>query len=162
MCGPPLPALSDPFRSLTAPARAVGSRGFKAAPGGGDNAASGSYSEPLFALNAKAEATSCVAVALSAAASPIPEVFGSAGPLTVVRLFRIVLLLLESFVACECFCVFEGLEDFAMGIREELNCAMNCRSILCASEVCCRICPQAESATMSCAFDREYETTHDM
>ena len=67
----------------------------------------GSYSAALFGLNAKADATSCVAAAFSAAGSPVPDASGAAGPLTVVRLFRTVL----------CFLVtFDEREDFAMAL----------------------------------------------
>ncbi len=91
MFGPPLPTFSDPFSSLTVLAPAIGSVGLTDAPSGGANAASGSYSAALLRLNVKAEATSWVAAALSAATSPRPDASGSAGPLTVVRLLRIVL-----------------------------------------------------------------------
>jgi hypothetical protein len=54
---------------------------------------------------------------LSAATSPIPELSGSAGPLTVVRLLRMVVLFLELFADFERFWTFEGREDFAMYIH---------------------------------------------
>jgi len=117
MFGPPLPTFSDPFRSLTVLAPAIGSRDLTDLPSGGASAASGSYSAALLALNAKAEASSCVAAALSATTSPIPEASGSAGPLTVVRLLRMVLPVLELFADAERFWGFEGRDDFAMCVH---------------------------------------------
>ena len=84
-------------RSLTVLAPAIGSAGLTDAPSGGASAASGSYSAALFGLNGNAEATSCVAAAFSASISPGPDASGSAGPLTVVRLLRTVLLSLGGF-----------------------------------------------------------------
>jgi hypothetical protein len=43
--------------------------------------------------------------------SPAPDASGSAGPLTVVRLFRNVLVFLAAF----CLAVFAGLDDLAIG-----------------------------------------------
>src|SRR6187402_1766818 len=105
MCGPPLPTLSDPFRSLTVLAPTMGSSGVTDAPSGGASAASRSYSAALFGLKGKADATSCVPAAFSATVSPMPEASGSAGPLTVVRLLRTVLLFLG---------VLAGRDDLAM------------------------------------------------
>jgi hypothetical protein len=92
MFGPPLPTLSDPFSSVTVLAPTIGSAGLTEAPSGGSSAASGSYSAALFRLKGNADATSCVPAAFSAAMSPTPDVSGWAGPLTVVRLLRTVLL----------------------------------------------------------------------
>src|SRR6188768_4580645 len=105
MCGPPLPTLSEPLTSLTVLAPTIGSAGLTDAPLGGASAASGSYSAALFGLKANADATSWVPAAFSAAISPDPDVSGSAGPLTVARLLRTVLLLLTDFA---------GRDDFAM------------------------------------------------
>src|SRR6186997_1340208 len=105
MFGPPLPTLSDPFTSLTVLAPTIGSSGLTEAPSGGASAASGSYSAALFGLKGNAEATSCVATAFSATMSPAPEASGLAGPLTVVRLLRTVLLFFD---------VFDDRDDFAM------------------------------------------------
>ena len=105
MFGPPLPTLSDPFSSVTVLAPTIGSAGLTDAPSGGASAASGSYSAALFGLKGNADATSCVPAAFSATMSPAPDASGSAGPLTVVRLFRTVLLFLA---------VFAGRDDLAM------------------------------------------------
>ena len=105
MFGPPLPTLSDPFSSVTVLAPTIGSAGLTDAPSGGASAASGSYSAALFGLKGNADATSCVPAAFSATMSPAPDASGSAGPLTVVRLFRTVLLSLA---------VFAGRDDLAM------------------------------------------------
>ena len=105
MFGPPLPTLSDPLRSVTVLAPTMGSAGLTDAPSGGASAASGSYSAALFGLKGNADATSCVPAAFSARMSPGPDASGSAGPLTVVRLFRTVLLSLA---------VFAGRDDLAM------------------------------------------------
>ena len=51
---------------------------------------------PLFGLKGNADARSCVPAAFSATMSPAPEASGSAGPLTVVRLLRTVLLFLAT------------------------------------------------------------------
>jgi hypothetical protein len=59
----------------------------------------------LFGLKGNADATSCVPAAFSATMSPAPEASGSAGPLTVVRLLRTVLLSLA---------VFAGRDDLGM------------------------------------------------
>src|SRR6185295_17989256 len=88
----PLPTLSEPFTSLTVLAPTIGSAGLTEAPSGGARAASGSYSAALFGLNGNVDATSCPPAAFSATMSPAPEASGLAGPLTVVRLFRTVLL----------------------------------------------------------------------
>jgi hypothetical protein len=98
-------------------APAIGSRGFTDAPSGGASAAAGSYSAALLGLNVKAEETSCVAAAFSAATSPIPDASGSAGPLTVVRLLRIVLPSLEPFNDVDSLELRDGREDFAIRIR---------------------------------------------
>src|SRR5688572_17343365 len=98
MFGAPLPTLSDPLSSVTVLAPTIGSAGLTEAPSGGASAASGSYSAALFGLNGNADATSCVPAAFSAMRSPAPDASGSAGPLTVVRLFRTALLLLAVFV----------------------------------------------------------------
>src|SRR5690349_9218650 len=121
MLGPPLPTLSDPCRSLTVLAPAIGSDGFTDAPSGGAIAASGSYSAALFGLNAKADATSWVAAAFSAVMSPAPDASRSAGPLTVVRLFRTVLLLRDFPADSERLRCFVGREDFAMGLRDTIE-----------------------------------------
>ena len=105
MFGAPLPTLSDPLTSLTVLAPTIGSAGLTDAPSGGASAASGSYSAALFGLNGNAAATSCVPAAFSATMSPSPEASGSAGPLTVVRLLRTVLLF---------FVVFDGRDDLGM------------------------------------------------
>ena len=110
MFGPPLPTLSDPLTSLTVLAPTIGSAGLTDAPSGGASAASGSYSAALFGLKGNADARSCVPAAFSAAMSPAPDASGSAGPLTVVRLFRTVLLFLA---------VFAGRDDLAI---ENHNC----------------------------------------
>ena len=94
-------------RSLTVLAPTIGSAGLTDAPSGGASAASGSYSAALIGLNGNADATSCAPAAFSATMSPAPEASGSAGPLTVVRLFRTVLLF---------FGVFDDREDLAMGV----------------------------------------------
>src|SRR4029453_8850021 len=117
MFGPPRPALCEPFSSLTVLAPAIGSDGFTDAPSGGASAAAGSYSAALLGLNVKAEGTSCVAEAFSAVTSPRPDASGSAGPLTVVRLLRIVLPSLELFDDFGCWEPFDGREDFAIRIR---------------------------------------------
>src|SRR4030095_1918104 len=114
MLGPPLPTLSDPFSSVTVLAPAIGSDGFTDAPSGGASAAAGSYSAALLGLKVKAEATSCVAAAFSAVTSPRPDASGSAGPLTVVRLLRTVLLSLELFEDFDSLEPFDGREDFAI------------------------------------------------
>ena len=111
MFGPPLPTLSDPVSSLTVLAPAIGSDGFTDAPSGGASATAGSYSAALLGLNVKAEATSCVAAAFSAVTSPRPDASGSAGPLTVVRLLRIVLPFLEPFDDLDCLELFDGREE---------------------------------------------------
>src|SRR6476646_6381514 len=112
MCGPPLPALSDPFRSVTVLAPTIGSAGFTDAPSRGASAASGSYSADLFGLNGNADATFCVAAAFSSRMSPRPDASGLARPLTVVRLFRVVLL----FRA-----LFDALDDLAMYWFEDVQ-----------------------------------------
>ena len=115
------PAAADfrPIRStsLTVLAPTIGSRGLTDAPSGGASAASGSYSAALVGLKGNAEATSCAATAFSAAISPFAEASGSAGPLTVVRLLRVMLLCLELFAGRERFWAFEGRDDFAMCIH---------------------------------------------
>jgi hypothetical protein len=58
-------------------------------------------------LKGNVDATSCVPAAFSAAMSPAPDASGSAGPLTVVRLFRRVPLFLA---------VFAGRDDLAMDV----------------------------------------------
>jgi hypothetical protein len=113
MFGPPLPTLSDPFSSLTVLAPAIGSDGLTEAPCGGASAAAGSHSAALLGLNVNAEETSCVAAAFSAVTSPRTDASGSAGPLTVVRLLRIVLLL-EAFDDLDWLELFGGCEDFAI------------------------------------------------
>ena len=107
MGGPPLPTLSEPFTSVTVLAPTIGSAGLTDAPWGGASAASGSYSAALFGLNGNADATSCAPAAFSAARSPAPDASGFAGPLTVARLFRTVLLFLG---------VFDDRDDLAMGL----------------------------------------------
>jgi hypothetical protein len=72
----------------------VGAAGLTDAPCGGASAASRSYSAALFRLKGNADATSCVPAAFSATMSPAPDASDSAGPLTVVRLLRTVLLIL--------------------------------------------------------------------
>lgn len=114
MFGPPLPTFSDALRSLTVLAPAIGSEGFTDAPSAGAKAAWGSYSAALFGLKVKAAATFCAALAFSAAISPVPDASGSAGPLTVVRLLRTVLRLLDRFADCDRFDPFVGREDFAI------------------------------------------------
>jgi hypothetical protein len=89
----------DPFSSVTVLAPTIGSAGLTDAPLGGSSAASGSYSAALFGLKGNADATSCVPAAFSATTSPAPDASGSAGPLTVVRLFRTVLLRSEVLAA---------------------------------------------------------------
>src|SRR4029450_12762108 len=116
MLGPPLPTLSDPFSSLTVLAPAIGSDGFTDAPSGGASAAAGSYSAALLGFNVKA-ATSFVPAGLSAGTSPRPDASGAAGPVTVVRLLRIVLPSLEPFDDLDCLELLDGREDFAMRIR---------------------------------------------
>src|SRR6476469_524505 len=101
MCGPPLPTLSDPFRSVTVLAPTIGSAGFIDAPSRGASAASGSYSDALFGLNGNADATFCLPAAFSARMSPCPDASRLAGPLTVVRLFRVVLLFRGLFDALD-------------------------------------------------------------
>jgi len=107
--GLPLPTLSEPFISETVLGPTSGSAGLTDAPSGGASAASESYSASLFGLKGNADARS----------SPVPDASGSAGPLTVVRLFRTVLLFLAVFV-------FAGRDDFAMCgyqcCREEGEC----------------------------------------
>src|SRR5688572_6306112 len=105
MAGPPLPTLSEPFSSDTVLAPTIGSAGLADTPSGGASAASGSYSAALFGLKGKPDARSCVPAAFSAATSPVPDSSGAAGPLTVVRLLRTVLLFLV---------VFAGRDDLAM------------------------------------------------
>jgi hypothetical protein len=117
MGAPPLPTLSEPCTSLAVLAPAIGSDGFTDAPSGGASAAAGSYSAALFGLNVKAEATSCVAAAFSAARSPRPDASGSAGPLTVVRLLRSVFLSLEPVADFDRLEPLDGRDDFAMRIR---------------------------------------------
>src|SRR5688572_10497805 len=112
MLGSPLPTFSDPCPSLTVLAPAIGSFGFTATPTGGASAASGSYSAALFWLKANDDATSCVAAAFSAAMSPAPDASGSAGPLTVVLLFRFVRLVER----------FGVRDDFAMLPRGSTLC----------------------------------------
>ena len=63
MWGPPLPALSEPFSSVTVLAPTIGSSGLTDAPSGGASIASGSYSAALFGLKGNADATSCVPAA---------------------------------------------------------------------------------------------------
>src|SRR5215207_4356829 len=101
----PLPSFSEPLTSLTVLAPTIGSAGLTEAPSGGASAASGSYSAALFGLKGNADATSCVPAAFSARMSPGPDASGSAGPLTVARLFRTVLLSLA---------VFAGRDDLAI------------------------------------------------
>src|SRR4029453_2822624 len=108
MFGPPLPALSDPFSSVTVLAPTIGSAGLTDAPLRGARAKPGSYSAALFGLKGNAVARSCVPAAFSAARSPAPDASDRAGPLTVARLFRTVLLLFELFD------VFTGRDAFAM------------------------------------------------
>src|SRR5688572_28383056 len=106
MFGAPLPTLSDPLSSVTVLAPTIGSAGLTDAPSGGASAASGSYSAALFGLKGKADARSCVPAAFSARMSPAPDAPGSAGPLTVARLFRTVLallLFLAGFAGRDCF-----------------------------------------------------------
>ena len=110
MFGLPLPTLSELFSSVTVLAPTIGSTGLMEAPSGGASIRSVSYSADLLGLNGNAEATSCVPAAFSATRSPAPEVSGSAGPLTVVRLFRTVLLFLG---------VLDGRDDFANISREQ-------------------------------------------
>jgi hypothetical protein len=104
---PPAADLVGPvaFRDRAGPDN--GSAGLTDAPSGGASAASGSYSAALFGLKGNADATSCVPAAFSARMSPGPDVSGSAGPLTVVRLFRTVLLSLAGFA---------GRDDLAMWV----------------------------------------------
>src|SRR5688572_3135630 len=83
-----------PFSSVTVLAPTTGSAGLTDAPSGGASAATGSYSAALFGLKGIADARSCVPAAFSAMTSPAVEASGSAGPLTVVRLLRTVLLFL--------------------------------------------------------------------
>src|SRR6476469_854164 len=97
MFGPPLPTLSEPLTSLTVLAPTIGSSGLTEAPSGGASAASGSYSAALFGLKGNAEARACVPAAFSAAMSPALDASGTAGPLTVVRLLRALLLFLLVF-----------------------------------------------------------------
>src|SRR5687767_2852945 len=104
MGGPPLPTFSDALTSLTVLAPTIGSADLTDAPSSGASAASESYSASLFGLKENADARSCAPVAFSAM-SPAPEASGSAGPLTVVRLFRAVLFLVA---------VFPGRDDLAM------------------------------------------------
>jgi hypothetical protein len=111
--GPPLPTLSEPFSSRTVLAPTIGSTGLTDAPSGGAIAAPGSYSAALLGLNPKAAATSCAPAAFSATMSPAPEASGFAGPLTVARLLRIVLLRVEAF---------DDGEDFAMDVVTARSC----------------------------------------
>src|SRR6187455_2053112 len=92
MFGPPLPTFSEPFASVTVLAPASGSRDVTDGPASGASAASGSYSELFNGLYGKAAATSADAAIFSARRSPFPDRPGWAGPLTVARLFRLVLV----------------------------------------------------------------------
>ena len=65
---------------------------------------------PCSGLNGKADARSCVPATFSASTSPRHEESGAAGPLTVARLFRVVL----------CFLGVLGRADFAMGLSGSL------------------------------------------
>src|SRR5687767_367196 len=86
MTGPPLPALSEPFCSVTVLAPTIGSSGSKDWPASGATAASGSNSRGLFALKGIFEARSCVPAAFAARSSDDSgRAAGSAGPLTVAR-----------------------------------------------------------------------------
>src|SRR5688500_18298908 len=105
MFGPPLPAFTDPLSSVTVLAPTIGSAGLTDGPSGGASAASGSYSADLVGLKGKVDARSCVPAVFSATISPAPEASGSAGPLTVARLFRAVLLF---------FAVLDDRDDFAI------------------------------------------------
>src|SRR5688572_14241510 len=69
----------------------MGSAGLADAPSGGARAAAGSYSAALVGLNGNAVASASVPAIFSASASPMPDASGAAGPLTVARLFRVVL-----------------------------------------------------------------------
>src|SRR4029453_8426967 len=71
-------------------------------------AASGSYSAALFGLKGNAAATSCVLAAFSATMSPVPDASGLAGPLTVVRLLRTVLLFLVGFAGRDDLAIYES------------------------------------------------------
>src|SRR6188508_801 len=107
------PVLSEPLSSLTVLAPTMGSAGLTDAPSGGASAASGSYSAALFGLKANAEATSCVPAAFSARMSPAPEASGLAGPLTVVRLLRAVLLFLAFLIFLTLLTDVASFADFA-------------------------------------------------
>src|SRR5687767_13787229 len=111
MLGPPLPTLSDPFSSVTVLAPTIGSADLTEAPFGGVTITSWSYSAALFGLKGNADATSCAPAAFSARTSPAAEVSGSAGPLTVARLFRAVLLVLLVVLFLT---DFAGRDDLAM------------------------------------------------
>ena len=91
MGGPPLPVFPLPFDSLTVLAPASGSRGVTNAPEDGLSAAFGSYSAALLGLKVKLAETSAPAAIFSASGSVLSERSGSPGPLTVARLFRLVL-----------------------------------------------------------------------
>src|SRR5688500_14383260 len=94
---PPPPTLSDAVRSVTVLAPITGSARWRDAPTDGSSAASASYSAAFPELNGNADATSAVRAAFRARISAAPDASGAAGSLTVVRLFRTLLLFLAVF-----------------------------------------------------------------